>query len=148
MADDHGKYDPLGDLGSLLGAVLNYDMTSAVHYAGLLGLRLGVTGDDSAGTVTGKLREALAPAVTGTCELAPARTGTPCTRPAVIRLTGTCACGGVMERQACEECLTEKPLWCRACYRLPGAEAHECPVTFAGAEAAEDEAERPGQVSG
>jgi hypothetical protein len=59
MADDHGKYDPLGDLGPLLGAVLNYDMTSASHYAGRLGLRLGITGDDSAETVTGKLREAL-----------------------------------------------------------------------------------------
>jgi hypothetical protein len=59
VADEHGNYDPLTDLGPLLAAVLNYDMTSAAHYAGRLGLRLGITGDDSAETVTGKLRKAL-----------------------------------------------------------------------------------------
>ena len=65
---------------------------------------------------------------------ATARRGAACKNSAVIRLTGACEHGHVAEREVCEEHRTPgEPLWCRACYRLPGTGAHECPVTFAGA---------------
>jgi hypothetical protein len=65
----------------------------------------------------------------GTCELVTARGGIPCPQPAVTRLTGTCPCGHVTERGVCEGHRTPgKPLWCRACYRLPEGATHKCPV--------------------
>ena len=65
MADEHGNYDPLTDLGPLLAAVLNYDMTSAAHYAGRLAVRTGICTDDSAGVIAGELRKALGLAANG-----------------------------------------------------------------------------------
>jgi hypothetical protein len=127
MAD---HYDPVPDLALLLIAARDC-RSDTVIYGQRVTLRLGIDEDDSAEAAAGVLREALGLPPGGTCELVSLRHGTPCTQPAVVRLTGTCACCGTTRRRACEEHrMPEAPWWCNACYRLPEPDGHKCPVTL------------------
>jgi hypothetical protein len=59
MSEEYGRYDPAPDLGTLLGAVLDRDMTSAGYRAARLADHLGIGTGDSGEAIAGKLREAL-----------------------------------------------------------------------------------------
>jgi len=123
-------YDPVPDLAEVLASAISNPVRVNVH-ADRIAERLGLGEDDSPEAVAQVLREALGLPSNRTCELMTARGGVRCTRPAVTRLTGACLHGHVAERWVCEDDrVPEEPLWCRACYRLPEPEAHECPVTL------------------
>lgn len=61
MAERYGRYDPAPDLGTLLGAVLDRDMTSAGYRAARLADHLGIGAGDSGEAIGWKLREAFSP---------------------------------------------------------------------------------------